>query len=424
VPKNIARQTPAKRSKSQDVLVSLRPDEPPLGSLTSGEKRWITAAFAHLNRIYENRKAGRPGNNAACVFEVGKIYVQFLAPWDAEQLVCEAVSAKSVPGIVGILGTSGRRVLRRLGFMPPEISPNYLQKIKIHSVEDLGYAARLAFRTLKEGYRVADFNSATFEGTTPQTGTADDLLMNFIRKHGLPQARERYFLAHWGNTPPDPWTLKHEAELPKMLRDWSISEDDGNDEMVVKPAKRFMPRLSLSYMTEPYEVVMDRDLYLSLRRPYVPEAEAIKLVIVAESPPSKGKFFYKPEGKITEPLFKAMMLQLRFTPTSKESGLREFQKGGWVLVDATYEPVNNRKDRNRIIIRDYHLLRKDLAAMLSNRSVPIILVKKNVCRLLERRLTDDGFNVLNHGRDVYFPSTGRQNDFQRQFSEVRKGTKV
>jgi hypothetical protein len=161
---------------------------------------------------------------------------------------------------------------------------------------------------------------------------------------------------------------------------------------------------------------MDRDLYLALRRRYLPEA--IKLVIVAESPPSSGKYFYNPEGKVTEPLFNALMLQLRFTPTSKEAGLREFHKRGWLLVDATYQPVNNRKDRDRIIIRNYHLLRQDLAAMLSDRSIPIVLVKKNVCQLLERKLTEDGFSVLNHGRDVYFPTSGRQNDFKRQFSKI------
>jgi hypothetical protein len=89
-------------------------------------------------------------------------------------------------------------------------------------------------------------------------------------------------------------------------------------------------------------------------------------------------------------------------------------------MDATYEPVDGltERDRERIILRDYPLLRDDLTTMLPNRSIPIVLVKENVCRLLEPRLTKDGFNVLNRGRVIYFPSTGRQNDFQRQFSDV------
>jgi hypothetical protein len=120
------------------------------------------------------------------------------------------------------------------------------------------------------------------------------------------------------------------------------------------------------------------------------------------------------------------MQQLGFTPTSKESGLREFQKSGWVLLDATYEPVNELDDRSadRVIIRDYHLLRDDLAALLSDRSAPIILMKANVCRLLEPKLAEDGFNVLNHGRAVYFPNNGRQPDFKRQFSAILKSAKI
>ena len=164
---------------------------------------------------------------------------------------------------------------------------------------------------------------------------------------------------------------------------------------------------------------MERSEYLFLRRKFEPSS--IKLVMIAESPPSSGKYFYNPDGAISEPLFAALMLQLRFSPTSKEAGLREFQKKGWVLVDATYEPVSvDGKDRDRVITRDYHLLRDDLAAMLPDRSVPIVLVKANICRVLDRPLMNDGFNVLNRGAVVFFPSTGRQKDFQRQFSGILK----
>jgi len=104
------------------------------------------------------------------------------------------------------------------------------------------------------------------------------------------------------------------------------------------------------------------------------------------------------------------MKHLRFVPTSKIIGLQKFQQQGWVLVDATYEPVNalSDQDRDQIITRDYHQLRDDLAAMLPDRSIPIVLAKSNVCRLLEHKLTEDGFTVLNNGEVIYFPSTGRQ----------------
>lgn len=165
---------------------------------------------------------------------------------------------------------------------------------------------------------------------------------------------------------------------------------------------------------------IQRSEYLSFQRKFEPAS--VKLVIVAESPPASGKYFYNPEGAPSEPLFKALMLQLNFKPTTKESGLREFQQRGWVLVDATYEPVNalSGPARDKVIARNYPFLRGDLTALLPDRSAPLVLVKANICRLLESDLAKDGFNVLNKGRVVYFPSTGRQKDFQRQFSAILK----
>jgi hypothetical protein len=143
-------------------------------------------------------------------------------------------------------------------------------------------------------------------------------------------------------------------------------------------------------------------------------------VIVAESPPASGLYFYDPAGLPSEPLFAALMKQLRLSPATKEEGLREFQRSGWVLVDATYEPVNELTpaSKDRIIKSDYTLLRDDLAALVSDRSVPLILIKENVCRILEHKLVEDGFNVLNRGNVIYFPASGRQKDFHRQFGAI------
>jgi hypothetical protein len=91
------------------------------------------------------------------------------------------------------------------------------------------------------------------------------------------------------------------------------------------------------------------------------------------------------------------------------------------LVDATYKPVNderNRERRNQAILRDYGLLCDDLKTLMSDRSIPLILIKKNVCQILGPKLAADGFNVLNEGSVIYFPSHGRQKDFHRQFSSV------
>ena len=122
------------------------------------------------------------------------------------------------------------------------------------------------------------------------------------------------------------------------------------------------------------------------------------------------------------------MRQLHFSPSTKKEGLCEFQRQGWVLVDATYQPVNRldgaERNRNRVIERDYQLLRDDLAALIRDKSTPLVLIKANVCRLLEPKLTGDGFKVLNDGRVVYFPATGQQTAFHRQFSGILESARI
>jgi hypothetical protein len=161
----------------------------------------------------------------------------------------------------------------------------------------------------------------------------------------------------------------------------------------------------------------DRNEYHDLRRRYAPQNT--KLVIVAESPPASGKYFYDPVGATSEPLFAALMQQLRFSVSSKEDGLREFQRRGWVLIDATYEPVDYAgSSRDSVIERDYPILRDELLKLSPDRSVPLALIKTNVCKILEPKLTQDGFKVLNQGKRVPFPSTGWQKVFHRQFGAV------
>jgi hypothetical protein len=169
----------------------------------------------------------------------------------------------------------------------------------------------------------------------------------------------------------------------------------------------------------PIPEMKPKKYYLSLRHQYLPKR--IKLVIVAESPPISGLYFYDANGRTSESLFAELMRQLRFCPPAKKDGLIEFKERGWVLVDATYRPVNgpiSRADCNRIIEQDYELLRDDLKSLISDHSTPLVLIKKNVCRLLGPKLVDDGFTVLNRGRDVYFPSNGWQKKFREQFGRI------
>ena len=161
-----------------------------------------------------------------------------------------------------------------------------------------------------------------------------------------------------------------------------------------------------------------RGEYLEMRRAFQPRQH--KLIFVAESPPVSGRYFYDPTGPTTEHLFAAIMKQLRITPRTKEEGLVRLQSAGWVLVDATYTPVNDltNKDRNAIVLADYDFLLRDLRGASGLPLAPVVLLKANVCRLLEARLLSDGFNVLNKGRVVPFPSHGQQRQTFEQLGAI------
>ena len=166
---------------------------------------------------------------------------------------------------------------------------------------------------------------------------------------------------------------------------------------------------------------MERMQYLDMRRIYHPGS--LNLLIIAESPPASGLYFYDPNGRVTEPIFAEFMKYLGLHPSTKADGLQALRDIGWLLLDATYEPIDKKfrsRDRRRdaILLRDYSQLKEDIQALSTGRSVPIVLMKENVCRVLEPVLLADKFNVLNRGRKVYLPVQGNQSHFHRQLREI------
>jgi hypothetical protein len=67
--------------------------------------------------------------------------------------------------------------------------------------------------------------------------------------------------------------------------------------------------------------------------------------------------------------------------------------------------------RDAVIEKDFPLLVEELHRYADSET-KLVLVKVNVCKLLESRLVDQGFTVLNRGTRVPFPSTGQQNKFR------------
>jgi hypothetical protein len=160
--------------------------------------------------------------------------------------------------------------------------------------------------------------------------------------------------------------------------------------------------------------------YLRFRERYLPEQP--KIIFVLESPPKSGRYFYNPEGLISEPLFSAMMKDvLEVKPSSKDEGLRRFATSGCLLLDATYTPVNHphlsSREWDDLLVADFSLLVEELRKC-DRPDTKVVLVKANVCRLLDSRLTGRGFTVLNHGKTIPFPSTGQQRKFREAIRQV------
>lgn len=165
---------------------------------------------------------------------------------------------------------------------------------------------------------------------------------------------------------------------------------------------------------------LSRAEYLWLRAPYLPEHR--KIVFVLESPPKSGLYFYNPDGRASEPLFSAMMKDvIGIKASSKDQGLREFASRGFLLIDATYTPVNHDhlsvQERNKRILNDLPVLVEELRRYVGP-NTGVVLVKANICTLLEPILTAHGFPILNSGRTIPFPSNGQQNKFRVAVRQV------
>lgn len=144
--------------------------------------------------------------------------------------------------------------------------------------------------------------------------------------------------------------------------------------------------------------------YIELRNKFIPKE--IKLIFVFESPPENKGYFYDPNGKTSELLYRSLMEVLfNEKPKTKIEGLKKFQNSGYLLVNPIYDPVNKPPDKiaDELILKNYPKFLKDLKNLINDSDVGIILVKSNICRLLENKLIDDKFNVLNKCKIIPFP---------------------
>ncbi len=157
-----------------------------------------------------------------------------------------------------------------------------------------------------------------------------------------------------------------------------------------------------------------------MRDAYMPTH--LRAIFVLESPPKSGKYFYNPEGSVTEQLFAGMMrfVGIYSAVKSKAEGLRCFRDRGFLIVDASYEPVDGLSGaaRDRKIKEGYRSLVRDLNSLNPDKQVPLVLVKANICRLLEQPLQHEGFKVANGGIAPPFPGSGRQREFHERLNRI------
>ncbi len=156
---------------------------------------------------------------------------------------------------------------------------------------------------------------------------------------------------------------------------------------------------------------MQKIEYKKMRNEYKPNP--IRLIFILESPPVSGKYFYDKSGDISEPLFAAMMKLLSLSPDTKREGLERFAKSGYFIVDSIYEPVNHLPSdkKDAALKSNIRNLINDLLTLGNTDSLPLFLVKSNICRLLEKQLLEEGFRIVNHQKCAPFPSNGHQNCF-------------
>lgn len=159
--------------------------------------------------------------------------------------------------------------------------------------------------------------------------------------------------------------------------------------------------------------------FIKLRDKYRPEK--IKFCFIFESPPANGGYFYNPNGKSTELLFRSMMTVLfnkKFE--TKKEGLSYFQNKGFYLINPIYTPVDKLSDKeaDKLILKNYSNFKKDLINT-GLQKTPLILVKSNIFKILKDKLIEDGFNVLNKEM-IPFPMHYHFESFKTKVTKLLK----
>ncbi|HEV2120031.1 MAG TPA: hypothetical protein VGS11_08025 [Candidatus Bathyarchaeia archaeon] len=163
------------------------------------------------------------------------------------------------------------------------------------------------------------------------------------------------------------------------------------------------------------------------RRKYRPPK--IRLLLIAESPPSSGGFFYFPSTIGKDHLFRETMKALDLWPQNKpmrkgvdkRSMLRSFQSMGFYLLDTCNFPVDKLPPgkRRRAVLQEIPRLVNDV---INANPLQVLVVKSSIFNPVAVALRESGLwsRVLNSG-PVPFPSHGNQRFYRSMLrSALRK----
>jgi len=154
------------------------------------------------------------------------------------------------------------------------------------------------------------------------------------------------------------------------------------------------------------------------RRKYRPHR--IRFLLIAESPPSSGGFFYFRMTIGKDHLFRETIKALELWPRNKpmrrgvdkRSMLRHFQSMGFYLLDTCVFPVDKLQpfERRKAVLSQTGRLVNDV---IEANPVHILIVKSSIFNPVRNALRESGLSnrVLNTG-PVSFPSHGNQRTYR------------
>ena len=168
--------------------------------------------------------------------------------------------------------------------------------------------------------------------------------------------------------------------------------------------------------------------YKELAKKFMPNG--IRYLLIGESPPYTApdedlKYFYNcknnKNGQILLSSISYSFLGERFyvSKDNKEDFLNRLMKKSLFLIDATYEPINQIKDkklRRYKIKNGYPQLKRDIRNVPLKKDAKILLLHGNVIKAIGQKIRED-FNS-HRFYDVGFPSYYNDQRFKRRVQQA------